>query len=128
MHRERVWTTYQSELPSDRLTLPAGPAVDTRHAYHLFTILVDEVRTGITRDRFLEEITAQGIGVGVHYLSIPEYSYYQEQFGWLPEAYPNAMRIGRQTVSLPLSARLTDRDVADVISAVSRVLGTGSIR
>lgn len=86
MHRERVWTTYQSELPSDRLTLPAGPAVDTRHAYHLFTILVDEVRTGITRDRFLEEITAQGIGVGVHYLSIPEYSYYQEQFGWLPEA------------------------------------------
>ncbi|MCL0033454.1 DegT/DnrJ/EryC1/StrS family aminotransferase [Thermodesulfovibrionales bacterium] len=32
--------------------------------------------------------------------------------------HPNAMRIGRQTVSLPLSAKLTDEDVEDVIGAV----------
>jgi dTDP-4-amino-4,6-dideoxygalactose transaminase len=30
--------------------------------------------------------------------------------------------VGQQTVSLPLSARLTDADVADVITAVRRVL------
>ena len=32
------------------------------------------------------------------------------------------MRIGRQTVSLPLSARMTEDDLADVIEAVHRVL------
>jgi dTDP-4-amino-4,6-dideoxygalactose transaminase len=32
------------------------------------------------------------------------------------------MRIGRETVSLPLSPRLTDDDVADVIEAVRRSL------
>jgi dTDP-4-amino-4,6-dideoxygalactose transaminase len=32
------------------------------------------------------------------------------------------MRIGRQTVSLPLSAKLTDEDVEDVIKAVKRVI------
>jgi dTDP-4-amino-4,6-dideoxygalactose transaminase len=54
----------------------------------------------------------------VHYLSIPEHPYYQRTFGWRPDAYPNAMRIGRQTVSLPFSAKLTETDVQRVIRAV----------
>ena len=72
----------------------------------------------MTRDIFLNEMTKQNIGVGVHYLSIPEHPYYQAAFGWKPEDYPNAMRVGRQTVSLPLSAKLTNKEVEDVIFAV----------
>jgi dTDP-4-amino-4,6-dideoxygalactose transaminase len=56
--------------------------------------------------------------VGVHYLSLPEHPYYQDRLGWRPEDTPEAMRIGRQTVSLPLSPALTDADVEDVIRAV----------
>ena len=59
--------------------------------------------------------------MGVHYLSIPEHPYYQKTFGWKPEDYPNAMLIGRQTVSLPLSPKLTDKDVEDVILAVKQI-------
>jgi dTDP-4-amino-4,6-dideoxygalactose transaminase len=62
------------------------------------------------------------IGTGVHYLSIPEHPYYQQRFGWDPDAWPNARDIGRTTVSLPLSARLSDRDVQDVIEAVRNCL------
>ncbi len=36
--------------------------------------------------------------------------------------YPHAARIGRQTVSIPLSAKLSDEDVDDVIAAVQRCL------
>ena len=67
-------------------------------------------------------MTLNNIGVGVHYLSIPEHAYYQQAFGWQPEGYQHAMRIGRQTVSLPLSAKLTNEDVEDVIGAVSKIL------
>jgi dTDP-4-amino-4,6-dideoxygalactose transaminase len=95
---------------------------NTRHAYHLFTLLVDEPRTGVSRDEFLNRMTAQGIGIGVHYLSIPEHPYYQKTFGWKPEDYPNAMRIGRQTVSLPISAKLSEADAVDVVSAVTKCL------
>ncbi len=52
------------------------------------------------------------------YLRISKYPYYQQRFCWKPDDYPNAMRIGRQTVSLPLSAKLTDEDVEDVIMGV----------
>ena len=61
----------------------------------------------------------------MHYLSIPEHPFYRARFGWKPEEYPNAMRIGRQTVSIPLSAKLTDEDVQDVIRAVERSLTHG---
>jgi dTDP-4-amino-4,6-dideoxygalactose transaminase len=80
---------------------------------------------GMDRDAFLEAMTAHRIGVGVHYLSIPEHPYYQRAFGWKPDDYPVATRIGRTTVSLPLSAKLSDGDAQDVIAAVRAIVGSG---
>jgi len=49
-------------------------------------------------------------------------------FGWQPEDYPNARYIGRHTVSLPISAKLTDADVEDVIAAVKKCLALGQTK
>lgn len=122
LRRQEIWTRYNEAFADLPITVPSEPEPETRHAYHLYTILIDEKKTGITRDEFLNAMTAHNIGVGVHYLSIPEHPYYQKTFGWKPEDYPNAMCIGRQTVSLPLSAKLTDEDVEDVFEAVKRIL------
>ncbi|MCA9872694.1 MAG: DegT/DnrJ/EryC1/StrS family aminotransferase [Anaerolineales bacterium] len=116
--RQAIWQMYQEAFAALPVTRPAEPEPQTRHAYHLYTLLIDEAACGISRDAFLDQMTAHKIGVGVHYLSIPEHPYYQERFGWRPEDYPQAMRIGRQTVSLPISPKLTAEDVADVITAV----------
>jgi dTDP-4-amino-4,6-dideoxygalactose transaminase len=121
--RQEIWNRYNEAFADLPIGLPADPEPDTRHAHHLYTILIDPAKTGISRDAFLDAMTGQNIGVGVHYLSIPEHPYYQQKFGWKPEDYPNAMRIGRQTVSLPLSARMNSQDVADVIAAVQKVVG-----
>lgn len=94
----------------------------TRHGYHLYTILVDEAACGVRRDDALRAFTAEKIGVGVHYQSLPEHPYYQESLGWRPEDTPIATDIGRRTVSLPLSPGMSDDDVEDVIRAVGRVL------
>lgn len=118
--RRRIWETYNKAFSRLPIGLPADPEPDTRHAYHLYTILIDEEKTGISRDKFLEAMTSENIGVGVHYLSIPEHPFYQDTFACKPEQYPNAMRIGRQTVSLPISAKLTDDDINDVINAVKK--------
>ena len=116
--REEIWQQYNEAFAGLSLTLPPEVEPNTRHAYHLYTILIDEGATEITRDEFLEAMTVRNMGVGVHYLSVPEHPVYQDKFGWQPEDYPHAMRIGRQTVSLPLSAKLTDAEVARVIEAV----------
>ena len=120
--REQIWKRYQEAFADLPIGLPAPVEPGTRHAYHLYTILVDEARAGISRDRFLDAMTAEKIGVGVHYRSVPEHPYYQRALGWRPEDHPLAYRIGQQTVSLPLSPKLSDSDVEDVISAVRRVV------
>lgn len=120
--RKAIWERYIDELADLPLALPPKPAPDTRHAHHLFSVQIDEARCGISRDGFLDAMTAQGIGVGVHYLALPEHPYYQQSLGWRPEHTPHATRVGRQTVSLPISAKLSDQDVGDVISAVRLIL------
>ncbi len=120
--RLQVWRRYDQELADLPIDLPASPGGESRHGLHLYTIRLRE-DAGLSRDAFLQRMTAEGIGTGVHYLAIPEHPVYQERLGWRPEDYPNAMHFGRDTASLPLSARLTDSDVADVIEATRRALG-----
>jgi dTDP-4-amino-4,6-dideoxygalactose transaminase len=120
--RKEIWEAYLKALAQTPLGLPAPEAPNTRHARHLFTVMVDEEKCGIARDDFLQAIAYHNIGVGVHYLSIAEHPFYQKAFGWKPEDWPNAMRVGRQTVSLPLSGCLSDQDVQDVIDAILNVL------
>ena len=119
--RQSIWNRYQeafSDLPAQT---PAPAAADTRHAYHLYNLLIGETAP-ISRDAMLDAMTARKIGVGVHYLSIPEHPYYRERFGWRPQDFPNAQRIGRQTISLPLSPALRESDVEDVVEAVRHCL------
>lgn len=118
--REQAWNRYMQELADLPIGLPAPPEADTRHAYHLFTIRVDGTRCRVSRDDFLNRMTDEGIGTGVHYLSLAEHPYYQQRFGWQPQQWPYAMRIGRETVSLPLSPKLTESDLSRVIEATKR--------
>jgi dTDP-4-amino-4,6-dideoxygalactose transaminase len=121
--RREIWNRYQDAFVDLPIICPSEAGPDNRHAYHLYTILVDEERAGITRDAFLDVMTERKIGVGVHYLSIPEHPFYQQHFSWEPEEWPNAMRIGRQTLSLPISPKLSDAEVTKVITEVRQALG-----
>ncbi len=122
--RSAIWARYMEAFADLPISLPAAPDPDTRHGFHLFTIGVDGARCGISRDDFLDAMNAARIGVGVHYLSVPEHPYYQQRFGWTPEAFPHAMRSGRQTVSLPLSPKLIDADVERVVRVVYAIFGS----
>lgn len=123
LRREKIWQAYQTAFRELPVTCPAEAEPGTRHAYHLYTLLIDGTQCGISRDDFLNAMTEHGIGVGVHYIALPEHPYYQQRYGWQPTDYPNACRIGQQTVSLPLSPRLSDGDVWRIIDAVTTCLG-----
>ena len=120
--QQAIWSRYREAFRNLPIGLPPEPEPGTRHAYHLFTVLIRE-ECGITRDEFLDAMTRLGIGVGVHYRAVPEHPVYQERFRWIPEDWSAAQRVGRQTVSLPLTSKLTDREVERVITAVYTVLG-----
>ena len=64
----------------------------------------------------------QNIGTGVHYLSIPSHRYYKKTFGWKNKNYPNAFRIGKRTLSLPLSPFLRDNEVNYIVENIKKIL------
>lgn len=120
--RKQIWEKYNEVLSDLNITLPLVPSSDVRHSYHLYPILIDDKKAGITRDKFIDALTKENIGVGVHYKSIPTHEYYQKTFHWDPLDYPNSYYIGERTVSLPVSPKLTDDNVNHVISAVRKSL------
>jgi dTDP-4-amino-4,6-dideoxygalactose transaminase len=121
--RRELVRRYRETLADLPLGFQAEAPSHSRHAYHLFPILVDSGRAGIGRDAVLVEMNARRLGVGVHYMSIAEHPHYRRVFHWRPEEWPHAQRIGRQTLSLPLSPRLTDVDVDEVTAAVRAIVG-----
>ncbi len=121
VRREKIWKIYDEAFAGLPLTFPSQSEANTRHARHLYTVLINS-DSPIERDAFIKKMTSFNIGVGVHYMSIPEHPFYQKAFSWKPEQWPNSMKIGRRTVSLPLSPKLSDRDVKDVIEAVIKAL------
>ncbi len=116
--RQTIWNTYNAAFKDLPVFLPAPIPPNIKHSYHLYTLLLDIQRAHITRDHFLNEMTKRNIGVGVHYIALHLHPYYQNTFQYQENDFPNARWISDRTVSLPLSPKLTDQDVADVIHSV----------
>lgn len=121
--RQEVWRRYDEAFADLPLRTPAPEEPGTRHARHLYTVLLDLERLSRTRDEVLLDLHRQNIGTGVHYRALHLHPYYREIGGHAPGDFPNAEWISDRTVSLPLSPKLTDEDVEDVIDAVRRALG-----
>lgn len=120
--REDIWKRYTEAFADLPCFIPAEPEKRTRHGYHLYTPLIDVDRLGKSRDQVLNELNKRNIGTGVHYLALHLQPYYKKLLGHKAGDFPNAEFIGERTLSLPLSAKLTDQDVEDVIDAVRAVL------
>jgi dTDP-4-amino-4,6-dideoxygalactose transaminase len=120
--RLELWNAYMKGLQNLPLILPASIPSHVRHSLHLFTCLVDDRRTAITRDQVLAELHRLKIGAGVHYRALHLHRYYREAFGYKDGDFPNAEFIGDRTFSIPLSVAVTDEDAADVIRALKEIL------
>lgn len=122
LRRQKIWQHYQkafSDLPIGR---PADPHDGSRHAYHLYTILIDERKCGIDRDEFVARMTESRIGVGVHYQSLAQHPFYQERFQWHADDWPEAENFGARTVSLPLSSKLSNRELDRIAETVCKII------
>jgi dTDP-4-amino-4,6-dideoxygalactose transaminase len=112
----RYYDLWKSEAP---VRLPERG--DAGHSWHVFAPLLplDEVR--MTRPQFIEAMKAENIAVGVHYPAIHLFTAYR-QMGYREGQFPNAERIGRQTVTLPLFPTMELADVDRVVNSVNKIL------
>ncbi|HEY3658154.1 MAG TPA: DegT/DnrJ/EryC1/StrS aminotransferase family protein [Steroidobacteraceae bacterium] len=111
---------YFEELDGFRsVVLPARG--DSGHSWHMFQVLIDFPAQGMTRPEFQKRMADRGIGIGVHYPSIPSLTYYRAR-GYRPEDTPVAARVGRETVTLPMFPAMSDDDVVRVCRELKEML------
>ncbi|KKU86002.1 MAG: Glutamine-scyllo-inositol transaminase [Candidatus Gottesmanbacteria bacterium GW2011_GWA2_47_9] len=119
--RAVIWQRYLEAFKDLPLMLPAPAESDTVHAQHLFTVLANLSKLRVDRNQILQALHKENIGVGVHFISLHVHPYYRKRFGFKKRDFPNALYHSDRTISLPLSSRLTNQDVDDVIAAVRKV-------
>ena len=120
--RNEIWRRYDAAFADLPVFVPAPEEPGTRHARHLYTLLLDLDRLSLDRDAVMAELHRRRIGTGIHYRALHLHAYYRDTYGYARGDLPNAEWISDRTISLPLSPKLSDDDVADVISAVTSIL------
>ena len=109
------------------LLLPAERS-EVEHAWHLYAIRLNLQQLNISRNQFLSELRTRNIGCSVHFIPIHMHPFYRDKYGYHPEDFPVAHEAYQRFLSLPLSPRMSDADVQDVIAAVSEVVETHCLR
>jgi dTDP-4-amino-4,6-dideoxygalactose transaminase len=119
--RAELWERYDSLLTGLPLETPPLPEPGTRHARHLYQVLVRR-EAPLTRDQLVDALHERNVGTGVHYRGIHLHPFYRDRYGLRESDFPVASDISARTLSLPISPKLTEADQDDVVAALSELL------
>lgn len=92
------------------------------HSWHMFCVCVDFATLDTDRSTFMAALKEHRILAGIHYPAIHTFGLYR-RFGYGPGDFPNAERIGEQTLTLPLFPTMESSDVDRVCAALLELLG-----
>lgn len=119
--RREIATAYREKLSGNPHFTCATVHGDRDSAYHLFPILVQGAEP---QRRFVfEALHAENIGVQVHYIPTYQMPYYKDHVvdrDWSKEC-PNAEDFYSREISLPIFPSMTDKDIDDVITALTKI-------
>lgn len=88
---------------------------------HLYIIRLDLEKLSCTRREFFDAMSAENVQCQIHYVPVYWFPYYQK-LGYKKGLCPVAEEVYKGIMSIPLYPRMTDRDVRDVIHAVTKVV------
>ncbi|MGB3375143.1 MAG: DegT/DnrJ/EryC1/StrS family aminotransferase, partial [Microbacterium sp.] len=102
----------------DEVRLPAVRE-GSGDVWHLYVVRVDE------RERVMAELTADGIGVGIHYPTIVPLTEAYAGLGHRAGEFPVAEAAASRILSLPMFPHLAEEQQADVVAALVEAVRGG---
>ncbi len=118
--RKEIVRTYNeafSKLPQIIVQKEIPESDTTRH---LYILRLNLSKLTIDRRQFFEALAAENICCNVHYIPTYYFPYYQ-RLGYEKGLCPKAEKLYEEIISLPLYYAMTDKDVQDVICAVTKI-------
>ena len=89
---------------------------DRTNAYHLYVLRVDD------RDNVVAKLRMMGVEAMVHYAAVYQHPFYRSLGLYRDGMCPNAERLSRDVVSIPIFAGIDPEDVNTVCQSVARAL------
>lgn len=91
-----------------------------KSAWHLYIIKI--IDKSIDRKIVFDELRKRNIGVNVHYIPVYWNPYY-EKLGYKKGICPNAEKVYKQIITLPVHPKMTDEDVEYIIKSIKEIIG-----
>lgn len=116
--RHALARRYEARLANVGAVRLPSTRPNSVHARHLFPIWVPSR----FRDRVVEELVRLKVGTVVNYRAIHLLSYFSEMLGYQSGAFPNAERIGAETISLPFFPTMSEEQLDGAVDELAAVL------
>ena len=121
--RKHLADLYNRLLGDRDDLLPPPDSELARHCWHLYVLRLNLDALSISRDEFIEELKAQGIGTSVHFIPVPMHPFFAPWAGLEENRCPRAMNLFQQIVSLPLYPGMTEDQIQRVAASVISIAG-----
>src|SRR5215475_8649537 len=100
---------------------PTSMRASASRSWNMFCVLLPLDRMAISRRQFRDALDSRGIATGMSYEAL-HLCTLGRSLGGRDGQFPNAERIARATVTLPLHVGMTEADVDRVCAAVAEVM------
>lgn len=119
--REQIYKKYNQAFSKINCLITPKERDNIRHSRHLYRLMINPEKIACTRNEFIDAIQKENIGSGIHYSALHTTNYYSNNHNYKQGMFPNTEFVSENTFTLPLSPYLTEKDVNDVISAVTKL-------
>jgi perosamine synthetase len=120
--RREIAARYDAGFAAVAGMRPLAVMARVEHAYHLYVVRLDLSALRADRGQIFRALRAENIGVNVHYIPVHLHPYYRDTLGTHAGLCPVAEDAYERVLSVPMFPAMSDADVDDVVSAMSKVL------
>ena len=100
-----------------------GGGGDFEHSHYCVAAVLND-RLAPHRQAIIADLNAAGIGTSIYYpQAVPHMTYYREKYRTPPGAFPNASRIGNQSIALTVGPHVDESDMLYTVDHLKRSIG-----
>jgi len=120
--RRSIASRYNAQFRNNPYITTPKEQSNVKHAYHLYTVLIDFEKLGKTRNTVMGELRDLKIGTQVLYIPVHLQPYYANKYRYKMGDFPYSENYYAHCLSIPMFHGLESEEVEYVIKCVNSVI------
>ncbi len=120
--RNQIAKYYNFKFKNIKFLRTPPNSKNVHHTYHLYTILIDFKKLGITKNQLMKYLYKKKIGSQVLYIPVFLQPYYKNKYNYKSSDFPVSMEYYEQALSIPIFHGLKKKEQDNIIKKIIRFL------